>query len=227
VRYVATICRLPEHRLRQASSGSPAGRPEGQEAGHPGKYGSSWSCIQALLASAASPADLVAVEFPGYGQDVAVREGVVDAATGFVNNEPVQLELSGENVVVLTVDAITPLPGPGLITGEATLAGPKQAALKAFVAATLRAMKEIAADPRKGGTRRSQPCRSWPTTATQLAVLDATVDAWRSSYTEANGWGAVDEGAWTRSIDFMSGLPDSPVAKPVTVDQLVSKELLP
>ena len=47
------------------------------------------------------------------------------------------------------VDQITPLPGPGLVVGTATLAA-KHDALKAFVAATLRAMTEIKADPQKG-----------------------------------------------------------------------------
>ena len=231
VRYVATIyADFPSIVFAKASSGitGPADL-KGRKLGIPGKYGSSWIMLQALLASVGlTPADLELVEFPKYGQDVAVRESVVDAATGFVNNEPVQLELSGEKVVVLTVDAITPLPGPGLITGEATLAGPKKAALKAFVAATLRAMKEIAADPLKGWDAAVEVVPELASDReTQLAVLNATVDAWQSSYTDANGWGAVDEGAWTESIDFMSGLPDSPVAKPVTVDQLVSKELLP
>ncbi len=68
---------------------------------------------------------------------------------GFANNEPVQLELTGEAVTVLRVDDITPLPGPGLIAGEPTLET-KRDAVAAFVAATLRAMEEIAADPELG-----------------------------------------------------------------------------
>jgi hypothetical protein len=53
--------------------------------------------------------------------------------------------------------------------------------------------------------------------AAQLAVLEATIDTWQNDFTDANGIGAVDPAAWERSIAFMSGLPDSPVAKPVTV----------
>jgi hypothetical protein len=51
----------------------------------------------------------------------------------------------------------------------------------------------------------------------QLAVLEATIDTWQNEFTVANGIGAVDPAAWERSIEFMSGLPDSPVASPVTV----------
>ena len=51
----------------------------------------------------------------------------------------------------------------------------------------------------------------------QLAVLVATIDTWQNDYTAAHGIGAVNATDWERSIAFMSGLPESPVAKPVTV----------
>ena len=73
----------------------------------------------------------------------------MDAATGFANNEPIQLKNAGIDTVVLTVDAIVPLPGPGLVTGTATLKA-KHDALAAFTKATLQAMDEITADPQKG-----------------------------------------------------------------------------
>ena len=57
--------------------------------------------------------DITVTPFPDYGQGVAVQQGTVDAATGFANNEPVQLQLAGETVSVLGVPATTPLPGPG------------------------------------------------------------------------------------------------------------------
>ena len=40
-----------------------------------------------------TPADVEIVPFPDYGQLAALEQGVVDAATGFVNNEPVRMEL--------------------------------------------------------------------------------------------------------------------------------------
>jgi hypothetical protein len=55
----------------------------------------------------------------------------------------------------------------------------------------------------------------------QLAVLKATIDTWQNDFTAANGIGAVDPAVWERSIAFMSGLPDSPVANPVTVAECI------
>jgi NitT/TauT family transport system substrate-binding protein len=201
----------------------------GKKVGIPVKAGSSWVMLQALLGSVGlTPADLQIVEFPDFGQRVAVQEGVVDAATGFVNNEPVQLARSGITPVVLTVDQVVPLPGPGLIAGQSTIDGPKREAIRAFVAATLRAMQEIGTDPMRGVEAAETAVPELASDRDgQLAVLEATVEAWQSAYTEANGWGAIDPAAWTESIEFMSAMPDSPVAKPVTADQIIDQELLP
>jgi len=225
IRYVFTVyADFPSIVFAKASSGiaTPADLA-GRKLGIPGRYGSSWIQLQALLAGAGlTPADLEIVPFPDFGQLTALEQGVVDAATGFVNNEPVQLELAGSPAVVLALPADAQLPGNGLIVGSATMAGPKADAIRAFIAATKRAMEEIAAAPETGleaaigrvpelGTDRPA----------QLAVLKATIDTWQNAYTDANGLGAVDAGAWERSIAFMSGLPESPVARPVTVAECI------
>ena len=156
--------------------------------------------------------------FPDYGQLAALEQGVVDAATGFVNNEPVRLELAGTPAVVLALPADAAAPGqrPHRRPGDARRPEGRR--------------DPRASSPRRGGRwrrspptrrrasrRRSRACPSWPPTApAQLAVLEATIDTWQNDYTAANGIGAVDPAAWERSIAFMSGLPDSPVAKPVT-----------
>jgi NitT/TauT family transport system substrate-binding protein len=120
------------------------------------------------------------------------------------------------------------LPGPGLIAGQATIEGPKREALRAFVAATLRAMADIAVDPMRGVEAAEAVVPELASDREgQLAVLEATVEAWQSAYTEANGLGAIDPDAWTASIEYMSSMPDSPVAEPVTADQIIDQELLP
>ena len=125
VRYIATIYgKFPNVVFAKASSGiKTAADLKGKKIGTPGRYGSGWVMLQALLASAGlKPTDVQIVEYPDYTQRAAVEQGAVDAATGFANNEPVQLELGGEPAaVVLRIDAITPLPGPGLIAGTKTL----------------------------------------------------------------------------------------------------------
>ena len=220
IRYVFTVyADFPSIVFAKASSGivGPADLA-GKKVGIPGRYGSSWIQLQALLAGVGlTPADLEVVPFPTYGQLTALEQGVVDAATGFVNNEPVVMELTGTPTVVLALPADAQLPGNGLIVGQAALEGPKAEAIRRFIAATRRAMDEIAADPEKGLEAAIARVPELATDrATQLAVLRATIDTWQSDFTLANGTGAVDAAEWERSIAFMSGLPESTVAKPIT-----------
>ncbi len=124
IEYVATIYgKFPNIVFAKASSGiKTAADLKGKKIGIPGRYGSGWIMLQALLASAGlTPDDVDIVEYPDFTQEIAVEQGAVDAATGFTNNEPVQLQLHGGTPVVLTIDDITPLPGPGLIASSATI----------------------------------------------------------------------------------------------------------
>ena len=229
VRYVATIyARFPSVVFAKESAGitEPADL-EGRSLGTPGRFGSGWIMLQALLASAdLTPDDMEVELYPDFGQAVAVQQDQVDAATGFANNEPVQLELSGESVSVLRVDDVTPLPGPGLVVGTGTLET-KTEAVRAFVAVTLRAMEEIIADPERGlEAAIARVPELGEDREAQAAILDATIETWASDFTDANGLGAIDREAWTSSVEFMRALPDTVVARPVTVDELVTEEML-
>jgi NitT/TauT family transport system substrate-binding protein len=226
VKYLATIYRaFPSIVFTKTDSGiTKAADLKGRKVGIPGRYGSSWIMLQALLKSAnLTPDDVEIVEFSDFTQSAAVQQETVDAATGFVNNEPVQLKLQGVNVRVLTVDDIVPLPGPGLIAGTKAIES-KRAALTAFVAATLQAMQDIEADPQQGlqAATDAEPTLAEKPEA-QAAVLDATIAAWKGSG-DASSFGVIDRAGWTKSIEFMNGL--GLVKQPVTVDDLVDDSLL-
>ena len=122
---------------------------KGKKIGIPGKYSTSWIQLQALLKSAGLATNEVQlVLFPDYGPTAALQQGAVDAATGFINNEPIVLKRAGIGPIVLGSDAAIPLPGPGLMTGTASRPG--GTTRRRFAAATLRAMADITADPQKG-----------------------------------------------------------------------------
>ena len=228
IRYLATIYgTFPSVVFAKASSGiEEAADLEGRKLGIPGQFGSSWIMLQALLRSAdLGPADLEIVDFPDFTQGVAVQRDVVDAATGFANNEPVRLELTGEEAVVLHVDDVVALPGPGLIAGTATLDA-KGAAVTAFVTETLRAMREIAVDPEAGleaaiavvpelGQDRD----------VQLAILEATIEAWSSDLVREEGYGVIDVAGWEDSVELLRDL--GVINEPVEVDRLVDDTFVP
>jgi NitT/TauT family transport system substrate-binding protein len=231
IRYVfAVFAQFPNVVFSKASSGiAKAADLRGRKVGIPGKFGSSWIQLEALLAGVGlTEADLKLVPFPDFGQLAALEQGAVDAATGYANNEPVQLALGGQQATVLALPPASQLPGPGLIVSAAALDGPKKAALRAFVAATQHAMRDIKADPQKGVdaaiVRIPELAKDRPA---QLAVLQATIALWESDYTRANGMGTLDIALWERSISFMAGLPGKLLAKPITAADCTSSALLP
>jgi NitT/TauT family transport system substrate-binding protein len=228
IKYIATIYgEFPSIVFSKTSSGiASAADLEGKKLGIPGRFGSSWIMLQAMLASVElTPEDLEIVPYPDFGQGAAVAQGAVDAATGFINNEPVQLQLTGEAVTVLQVDEIVPLPGNGLIVGKPTL-DTKRDAVAAFVAATLRAMEEITATPEVGLEAAIQAVPDLATARdTQAAILDATIDVWTGPVQEAGGLGAIEPADWATSIEYLSTLDLVP--NPVTPDDLLDTGLLP
>ncbi len=228
VHYLATIYRdFPSIVFAKTTSGiSSAADLRGRKIGIPGRYGSSWIMLQALLGSANLTVDDVEIiEYPDYGQGAAVQQGAVDAATGFANNEPVQLQLAGFPTTVLHVDQIVPLPGPGLISGTSTLAA-KSDALRAFVTATLRAMAEIAADPDRGLDAAIAAVPELGTDrATQRAVLGATIAAWQGSAPGSATMGEIDVAGWEASLAFMTKL--GLVPNPIKVEDLIRLDMLP
>jgi NitT/TauT family transport system substrate-binding protein len=230
VEYIATVyAKFPNIVFAKASSGiRTAADLKGRTIGTPGRYGSGWVMLQALLGSVGLTVDDVTiVEYPDFGQLAGVQQGAVDAATGFANNEPVRLQLAGETPVVLHVDAAVALPGNGLIVGTTT-AQEKAPAIRAFVAATLHAMQDIIDDPAAGLDATFTAVQELASDRTgQEAVLAATIDGWQSAMTDAQGLGAIDTAGWQASIDFMKTLPGDLVPNPVTVDQLVSTDFLP
>ena len=226
IRYVATMyAKFPNVVITAADSGiETVADLRGKRIGIPGAYGSSWIMLQALLMSAEmTPADIIERDYPDYGQGVALQQGQVDAATGFRNNEPVQLGLAGFETTQFAVDDIVPLPGPGLIVGTSTLAS-KREVLRAFVAATLRAMQEITDSPEAGLEDAIVVVPELASNReTQLAILEATIEMWQST----DGLGAIDEGGWNYSLSFMEDLPGANIPDRVTVDDLITTELLP
>jgi NitT/TauT family transport system substrate-binding protein len=218
IKYVATLYSLFPVALIGPSGKVPA-TPSGlagKRIGTPGRYGSSWHALLALLqAGGLTAADVTIREYPQFNQVDGLLNGDVDLITGFRNNEPWRLVSRGMQVDVMTVEQIAPLPGPGMIVGDALLAS-DPALVRAFVAATVRAQMTITGDIQKG---LDAAIVEVPTIAsdraTALTVLRATIELWRGSASGPTG--AIDTAIWTtgyatmRKLGFIDG--SVPLAK--------------
>jgi NitT/TauT family transport system substrate-binding protein len=167
----------------------------GLRIGTPGRFGSSWHALLALLAAAGlTPDDVTIREYPQFNQVEGLLNGDVDLITGFRNNEPLRLAAEGMETDLLTVDDIAPLPGPGVIVGDELLAA-DLALVHAFASAYLRAQEVIVGDPELG---LRAAVEAVPTIAedeaTALGVLEATIPIWQG---EAVGvTGTINQTIW-------------------------------
>ena len=229
VAYVATIYgQFPNIVFAKASSGiKTAADLKGKKVGIPGRYGSGWIMLQALLASA-GPDDRRHRRSSSTPTSPRRRRSSWARSTRRPGSSTTSRSSSSCTVRrhrSCRIDAITPLPGPGLIAGTKTL-DEQHDAVAAFVAATLQAMVEIKANPEVG---LEAAIKAVPELAndreTQAALLDATIATWTGPVQDARGLGAIDRAGWDQSIAFMDSLG---LAKaPVTTDQLVREDLVP
>ena len=206
IRYVSTLYQSFPVALIGAAGAVPDDPAElaGLTIGTPGRFGSSWHALTAILeAGGLTVDDITLREYPQFNQAEGFANGDVDLITGFRNNEPLRIASRGTEPDLLTLDDLAPLPGPGVIVGDELLADDPEL-VRAFTEALAAAQAEVIADPEVGFAAAEVEV---PTIAedpeTARAILDATVELW-----EGDGFadGAVDRDLWAAGYDTMRRL---------------------
>ncbi len=194
----------------------------GKRIGTPGRFGSSWHALLALLrAGGLTEADVTIREYPQFNQVDGLLNGDVDFITGFLANEPLRLAAQGMPVDTFTIDEIAPLPGPGVIVGDALL-GADRSMVAAFADATLGAQRAIATDPQVGleAAIKAVPAIA-DDRATALAVLDETIRLWRGTADLPTG--NINGEVWTKGYETMRSLGF--IDGSVSLDQMIDQVL--
>jgi NitT/TauT family transport system substrate-binding protein len=177
----------------------------GLRIGTPGRFGSSWHALLALLDAGGLTLDDVTIRgYPAFNQVEGLLNGDVDLITGFRVNEPIQLEAQGFEADMLTVDELVPLPGPGIIVGDELLATDLDL-VRSFAAAVVRAQDVIAEDPQLGLDAAIETVPAIgedPETA--RAVLEASVEVWRGP--AGGSTGAVLPEIWESGYETLRRL---------------------
>ncbi|HUF06720.1 MAG TPA: ABC transporter substrate-binding protein [Candidatus Binatia bacterium] len=206
IRYVSTLYQGFPVAIIGASGDVPAEAAglAGASIGTPGRFGSSWHALLALLeAGGLDEEDVTIREYPQFNQVDGLSNGDVALITGFRNNEPLRLEARGTEVELLTVDEVAPLPGPGVIVGDELLASDPEL-VRVFVEATAAAQAAVIEDPELGFAAAESAV---PTIAEDpdvaRAVLGATVELWAG---DGFADGAIDRRLWESGYATMERL---------------------
>lgn len=194
----------------------------GKRIGTPGRFGSSWHALLALLqAGGLTEADVTIREYPQFNQVDGLLNGDVDFITGFLANEPLRLTAQGMPVDVFTIDEVAPLPGPGVIVGDDLLEADRDL-VAAFALATLHAQNVITTDPEAGleAAITEVPAIADDRT-TASAVLDATIRLWRGAADLPTG--NIDADVWASGYETMQslGFIDGSVPLDEMIDQVL------
>jgi NitT/TauT family transport system substrate-binding protein len=206
IRYVSTLYQSFPVALIGATEDVPADPAglAGASIGTPGRFGSSWHALLALLDAGGLTEDDVSIrEYPQFNQVDGLANGDVELVTGFRNNDALRAEERDIDVGLLTVDEVAPLPGPGVIVGD-DLLSEDPALVRAFAEATARAQAAVIDDPDLGFAAAEEAV---PTIAEDpdiaRAVLEATADLWAG---DGFADGAIDAALWERGYETMERL---------------------
>ncbi len=206
IRYVSTLYRRFPVALIGASDdvpSDPAGLA-GRSIGTPGRFGSSWHALLALLdAGGLTEADVEIREYPQFNQVDGLANGDVELITGFRNNDGLRAADRLGGIALLTVDETAPLPGPGVIVGDELLDTDADL-VRAFVEATAAAQAAVIEDPELGFAAAEAEV---PTIAEEPEVarliLTATAELWAGDGFQN---GAIDEELWRSAYETMERL---------------------
>ena len=193
----------------------------GKKVGLPAFWGANYTGWRALLYAANIKESDIQAQDVGFTQVAAVTQGLVDAAVGYSNNEPVQLVLAGKEINVIQVGEYSKLVGIGLVTNEQTMAERPQVVQK-LVSALLRGIQDTVNNPDDALTITLQnlPEAGGQNLKSTQAVLNATIKLWTGPRP-----GYVDPADWAASSKFMK---DAGFVKTdVDVSKLYTNKFLP
>jgi NitT/TauT family transport system substrate-binding protein len=190
---------------------------KGKSVGIPGRFGASYLGLLALLYANTMSENDLNIQEVGFAQLQALSEDKIQVASGYGNNEPIQLRQQGMQVNVIKVSDFYDLISDGLLTNE-TLIREQPTLVRGFVQATLRGMQDVINDPDaafslslaeipelKGADSATQQL--------QRQVLQETLAYWQSAGTAQYGLGHTDQASWQATHSFLraSGLLTSDV----------------
>lgn len=175
----------------------------GRRVGTPATYGASYIGWRALLDAVGLDESEIELVSIGYAQVATLTEGQVDAALCYAMNEPVQMEVGGEDVDVIQVADYANLVSNGLITNETTIQS-RGDLVQSMVRAALRGLAYTFEHPDEAFeiSLKHVPEAASDAAAEEVnrAILAESVNFWHTDLSEL---GLSDEADWRVSLAIM------------------------
>ncbi|PZS00773.1 MAG: hypothetical protein DLM69_05915, partial [Candidatus Chloroheliales bacterium] len=176
----------------------------GKKVGLPGKYGSTYIALKAILyANHIAEKDVNVMEI-GYTQAQSVATGQVDAALGYAMNEPIALQQQGVKLNVIQASDQYNLASVGIVTAQKMLDS-DSATVQAFVSASLRGLADVNKDSDAAFAVVGKYVKE-ATDPTNAALLKVSLDATIKFQIPAAGnqLGQADPNVWAATKKFLA-----------------------
>jgi NitT/TauT family transport system substrate-binding protein len=175
---------------------------KGKNIGIPGKFGTSWTSLQAVLKAAKLKESDVKITEVGFTQLEAVLADRVDVAMGFVNNEPVVAAAKGIKLNVIEAGRYNRSPGNGVLTTDARLKDAKS--VRAFLEASQKALARTINDPKAAFAASKKYVQGL--TDDRIKVLEASVPLYQSPFSKVSGLGFSNPNGWQSLLDLLGSV---------------------
>jgi NitT/TauT family transport system substrate-binding protein len=172
----------------------------GKNIGIPGKFGTSWTSLQAVLKSAGLKESDVKITELGFTQLEAVLADRVDVAMGYINNEPVVAAARGVKLNVISAGRYNRSPGNGVLTTDGRLKDSKS--VKAFLEASQRGLAQTISAPKVALEAAKKYVQGL--SDDRLAVLEASLPLYQSEFSKAEGLGFSNPNGWQSLLELLT-----------------------
>lgn len=183
----------------------------GKTVGLPGFFGINYKSYLAMLDAFGLTDEDVQTEAIGWAQIASVNEGVVDAAVGYSNNEPVQMASEGIEVNVIELNEWNDFVPIGIMTSEAVIEERPEMVQK-LVRAFLRSHKDTLEDPEfalEAVIRAVQYTGAWNREKTAAALAKA-IEFWTVENDEYGFYGP-ETFEWSQEFLLNAGEMDTAI----------------
>ncbi|MFN3266835.1 MAG: ABC transporter substrate-binding protein [Deinococcales bacterium] len=157
---------------------------KGKRIGVPGKFGSSWTSLQAVLAGANLTEKDVTILETGWTQLEALTANRVDAVMGYINNEAIVAESRGIKLNILVAALVNKSPSNGVIMVDGAIASN---IARSFLEASQLGMKSTIENSKQAFEYAKKYVPNM--TADRQKVLDASIKFYQSNFSKAKGQG--------------------------------------
>jgi NitT/TauT family transport system substrate-binding protein len=175
---------------------------KGKNIGVPGKFGTSWTSLQAVLKAANLKETDVKITEVGFTQLEAVLSDRVDVAMGFVNNEPVVASARGVKLSVIAAGRYNRSPGNGVLTTDERLKDAKT--VRAFLEASQKGLAQTIKEPKVAFEAAKKFVQGL--TDDRIKVLEASLPLYQSPFSQVQGLGFSNPNGWEDLLNLLKSV---------------------